>query len=49
VAKSVDQNLITIRNLSMQSTSAAEQISVASNELSKMATELSRVVARFSL
>lgn len=49
VAKSVDQNLISIKNLSMQSTSAANQISIASSELSKMATELSRVVARFSL
>jgi len=48
VARSVDQNLMSIRDLSMQSTSAAHQTSVASQELSKLAVDLNHVVARFS-
>jgi len=49
VARSVDQNLVSIRDLSIQSSSAANQTSVASGELSKLATDLSRLVSRFSL
>jgi len=49
VARSVDKNLISIRDLSVQSSSAANQTSVASQELSKLAVGLNQVVARFSL
>ncbi|MFS2155833.1 methyl-accepting chemotaxis protein [Pseudomonas sp. Pseusp122] len=48
VARSVDQNLISIRNLSMQSSTAANQTAIASQELSKLAVGLNHVVARFS-
>lgn len=48
VARSVDQNLISIRNLSMQSSTAASQTAIASQELSKLAVGLNHVVARFS-
>lgn len=47
VAKSVDQNLVSINNLSMQSTAAAGQIFTASNELSVLATNLNKLVTRF--
>ena len=40
VARSVDQNLISIRDLSIQSSSAAGQASVASQELSRLAVDL---------
>ncbi|MNP09968.1 Methyl-accepting chemotaxis protein McpS [compost metagenome] len=49
VARSVDQNLMSIRDLSIQSTSAADQTSVASNELSKLAINLSKVVGQFTV
>ncbi|MNF78160.1 Methyl-accepting chemotaxis protein PctA [compost metagenome] len=47
VAKSVDMNLVSINNLSVQTTSAADQIFQASGELSVLATDLNRLVARF--
>lgn len=49
VARSVDQNLISIRDLSMQSSSAAGQTSIASHELSRLAVDLKQVVAKFSV
>jgi len=49
VARSVDQNLMSIKDQSVQSASAADQTSVASNELSKLAIGLSKVVARFTV
>ncbi|MBK3439811.1 methyl-accepting chemotaxis protein [Pseudomonas sp. MF7448] len=49
VARSVDQNLISIRDLSIQSSSAASQTSIASNELSKLAIDLKQIVSRFSV
>ncbi|NUU36118.1 methyl-accepting chemotaxis protein [Pseudomonas sp. C2B4] len=49
VARSVDQNLMSIKDLSIQSTSAVDQTSVASNELSKLAINLSRIVAQFTV
>jgi len=49
VARSVDQNLMSIRDLSVQSSSAASQTSIASGELSGLAVGLNKVVARFSL
>lgn len=49
VARSVDQNLVSIRDLSTQSSTAASQTAVASNELSQLAVGLNRLVARFSV
>jgi len=49
VARSVDQNLMSIRDLSLQSSSAASQTSIASSELSTLAVSLNKLVARFSL
>lgn len=49
VARSVDQNLMSIRDLSLQSSSAASQTSIASSELSSLAVSLNKLVARFSL
>jgi methyl-accepting chemotaxis protein len=49
VARSVDQNLVSIRDLSSQSSSAASQTSLASQELSQLAVGLNRLVARFSV
>ena len=49
VARSVDQNLTSIRDLSMQSSSAASQTSIASSELSSLAVDLNKLVTRFSL
>ncbi|MCQ2995751.1 methyl-accepting chemotaxis protein [Pseudomonas syringae] len=49
VSRSVDQNLVSIRDLSIQSSSAASQTSIASTELSKLAVGLNRLVSRFAL
>ncbi|MBV6749413.1 methyl-accepting chemotaxis protein [Pseudomonas chlororaphis] len=49
VARSVDRNLVSIRDLSIQSSSAASQTSIASSELSKLAGSLNHLIARFSL
>ncbi|KPX25487.1 Methyl-accepting chemotaxis protein [Pseudomonas syringae pv. delphinii] len=49
VARSVDENLVSIRDLSVQSSSASSQTSTASQELSRLAVDLSRLVARFSV
>ncbi|WP_416194797.1 methyl-accepting chemotaxis protein [Pseudomonas sp. AH2] len=49
VARSVDQNLISIRDLSVESSTAAEQTSTASHELSRLATELNGLVMKFTV
>ncbi|WP_411392834.1 methyl-accepting chemotaxis protein [Pseudomonas sp. MPB23] len=49
VARSVDQNLISIRDLSIQSSSAAGQTSIASHELSKLAMDLKQIVSKFAI
>ncbi|WP_390897275.1 methyl-accepting chemotaxis protein [Pseudomonas grimontii] len=49
VARSVDQNLISIRDLSIQSSSAAGQTSIASQELSRLAVDLKQVVSKFAV
>ncbi|MEF9672851.1 methyl-accepting chemotaxis protein [Pseudomonas sp. MWU13-2100] len=49
VSKSVDRNLMSIRDLSIQSSSAASQTSIASSELSKLAGSLNHLISRFSL
>ncbi len=47
VAREVDRNIVNIRDLSLQSSSGANQISASSNELSRLAGELNQVVNRF--
>jgi len=49
VAREVDRNIVNIRDLSMQSTTGANQISSSSHALSRLAVELSQVVARFKV
>ncbi|WP_263390735.1 methyl-accepting chemotaxis protein [Pseudomonas caricapapayae] len=49
VARSVDENLVSIRDLSAQSSSASSQTSTASQELSRLAVDLNRMVAKFSV
>lgn len=49
VARSVDGNLMSIRDLSIQSATGAHQTAAASSELSRLAVDMSKLVARFSL
>lgn len=49
VARSIDHNLVSIRDLSALSTEGAGQTSVASNELSRLAAEMNAVVIRFKM
>mgnify|MGYP001454457579 CR=1 FL=1 len=49
VARSVDGNLMSIRDLSIQSATGANQTAAASSELSRLAVNMSKLVARFSL
>lgn len=47
VSREVDRNLVNIRELSTQSAAGANQTSAASNELSRLAVDLSGMVTRF--
>ncbi len=49
VARSVDGNLMSIRDLSIQSAAGANQTAAASSELSRLAVDMNKLVARFSL
>ncbi len=49
VAREVDRNLVTIRDISEQSASGAQQTSAASDELARLATQLNQLVGRFRL
>ncbi|WP_416148489.1 methyl-accepting chemotaxis protein [Pseudomonas sp. KU26590] len=49
VARSVDGNLMSIRDLSIQSATGAHQTAAASSELSRLAVDMSKLVGRFSL
>lgn len=49
VAREVDRNLVNIRDLAVQTSDGANQTSAASQELSKLATSLNTLVARFSV
>ncbi|WP_442799772.1 methyl-accepting chemotaxis protein [Pseudomonas sp. Au-Pse12] len=49
VAREVDRNLVNIRDLSVQSTTGANQTRSASSELSVLATDLNSLVTRFQL
>ncbi|QXO18910.1 methyl-accepting chemotaxis protein [Vibrio ostreae] len=47
VAREVDQNLVHIRDLSMQTSAGADQTSASSTELAKLAEHLNQLVKRF--
>ncbi len=47
VSREVDRNLVNIRDLATQSAAGANQTSVASHELSRLAVDLNGMVARF--
>ena len=47
VSREVDRNLVNIRDLATQSAAGANQTSAASHELSRLAVDLSGMVARF--
>jgi methyl-accepting chemotaxis protein len=49
VARSVDQNLVSIKDLAAQSATGANQTAEASSELSRLATDLGRLVSRFAV
>ena len=49
VAREVDRNLVNIRDLSVQSTTGADQTRSASSELSILAADLNNLVTRFQL
>ncbi|MFJ3681419.1 methyl-accepting chemotaxis protein [Pseudomonas sp. NPDC090208] len=49
VARAVDENLVSIRDLSLQGASSAAQTAGASQELSRLAVDLNRLVTRFSI
>ncbi|WP_332768580.1 methyl-accepting chemotaxis protein [Pseudomonas koreensis] len=47
VARSVDSNLVSIRDLSIQTSAGANQAAIASNELSKLAVAMADLAKRF--
>ncbi|MAD54141.1 methyl-accepting chemotaxis protein [uncultured Idiomarina sp.] len=49
VARDVDKNLVSIRDLSNSTASGAEQTSASSQELSRLAVELNNLVERFKV
>lgn len=49
VAREVDRNLVNIRDLSMQSSAGAHQTTAASQELSRLALDLSQMVNTFKV
>lgn len=49
VARSVDSNLVSIRDLSIQSSAGAHQTAAASSELSRLAIDMNQLVARFKV
>ncbi|WP_263146250.1 methyl-accepting chemotaxis protein [Pseudomonas sp. RIT-PI-AD] len=49
VAREVDRNLVSIRDLSIQSADGARQTSTASAELSRLASDLNTLVQRFKV
>ncbi|HCV76869.1 MAG TPA: methyl-accepting chemotaxis protein [Pseudomonas sp.] len=47
VARSVDQNLVSIRDLSIQTSAGAHQTAAAAHEVSRLAVDMNRLVGRF--
>lgn len=48
VARAVDYNLVSIRDLSIQTSAGANQTATASAELSRLAVNMNRLVMRFA-
>lgn len=49
VARAVDQNLVSIRDLSIQTSAGANQTAVAAEEVSRLAVDMNRMVQRFQV
>ncbi len=49
VAESINEGVVTIREVTEQSATATEQIAISSNELAKLGGELHKTVSRFSI
>ncbi|MGA6097491.1 methyl-accepting chemotaxis protein [Stutzerimonas marianensis] len=49
VAREIDRNLVSIRDLSVQTSAGAQQTSVATQELSRLAVDLNGMVRRFRM
>ena len=49
VAREVDRNLVAIRDIALQSAAGAQQTSTASDELTRLATDLNQLISRFRL
>ena len=49
VAREVDRNLVAIRDIAQQSAAGAQQTSVASDELTRLTTDLNQLASRFQL
>ncbi|WP_371856564.1 hypothetical protein [Pseudomonas sp. Irchel 3A18] len=49
VAREVDRSLVSIRDLSAQTSEGANQTTIATAELSKLATNLSRITKQFQV
>ena len=49
VARSVDQNLVSIRDLSIQTSAGAHQTAAAAHQVSRLAVDMNRLVGRFSV
>lgn len=49
VAREIDRNLVNIRDLSVQTSAGAQQTTVATQELSRLAVDLSTLVRRFRM
>lgn len=47
VARAVDQNILTIRNVSVQTSEGAKQVTAASQALAELAVELHSMVKKF--
>ncbi|MGK9063583.1 methyl-accepting chemotaxis protein [Stutzerimonas chloritidismutans] len=49
VAREIDRNLVSIRDLSVQTSAGAQQTSIATQELSRLAVDLNETVSRFRM
>ncbi len=49
VAREIDRNLVNIRDLSVQTSAGAQQTSIATQELSRLAVNLNGLVRRFKM
>lgn len=49
VAREIDRNLVNIRDLSVQTSAGAQQTSIATQELTRLAVDLNALVSRFKM